>query len=481
VGSRVSNRDCSEGYGSRSLLEQKTLTRARFLRLLGAGVGLSVIPGSSLAGLGGAASAQTTGSPTILGGGVYPIGLWWPPPPAQTTTQRYQEIVAAGFNFVIGGNGVTNDTYNSTALNAARTNNLRYVLWDSKLTRVIRESATYTDPQARVRTRINELLQRYGGNTALAGLGLYDEPSTDLFGILGYAREYLQTKNSKQLPWSNLYPYTNNPETLASLGASSYDDYLQRYRSDVKLPFISFDYYPLVSETAITASYFQNWAAVRKYSLQTPRVPSWCFIQSVDFRPTANSYPPRRRPNEAELFWQVNVSLAYGAKGIQYFTYWTPNGNATTQFGEALVSLDGRLTPLYEYTKRANAYLKVIGKVLLPLTSESVVHAGESTLPPGTTAFSADAYVQSSSGSPAIIAKFYKSAGETERHLLVVNRSYSNMASTRLTLRSTVREVYLFNSGTGTFARITPQSGNVLSVSIAPGKAQLYLLRRTTT
>ncbi len=47
-----------------------------------------------------------------------------------------------------------------------------------------------------------------------------------------------------------------------------------------------------------------------------PGVPSWCFIQSVDFSWNDSSYPPRRRPNEAELFWQVNVSLAYGAKGV---------------------------------------------------------------------------------------------------------------------------------------------------------------------
>jgi hypothetical protein len=477
----VSKRDCPEGSGRKSLFEHKRLTRARFLRLLGAGVGLSVIPGSSLAGLGGAASAQTTGSPTILSGGVYPIGLWWPPPPTQTTTQRYQEIAAAGFNFVLGGNGVTNDTYNPTALKAAGANNLRYVLRDSKLTRLIRDYASYSDPQAQMRTRVNELLQRYGGYSALAGLYLYDEPSTDLFGILGYAREYLQAKNSKQLPWANLYPYTNNSETLASLGASSYDDYLQRYRSEVKLPFISFDHYPLVSDTAITASYFQNWAAIRKYSLQSPSVPLWCFIQSVDFRSNDNSYLPRRRPNEAELFWQVNVSLAYGAKGIQYFTYWTPSSDATTQFGEALVTTGGKLTPLYDYAKRVNNYLKVVGKALLPLTTESVVHAGEDPLPPGTTAFSADDYVISSSGSPAILAKFYKSVADTERHLLVVNRSFSNTASTRLTLQSSVGEIYRLNSGTGAFARVTPQSGNVLSLSIAPGKAQLYLLRRTTT
>ncbi len=104
----------SKGNGSqeprRSMFEQ-SLSRARFLQLVGAGVGLSLVP-ASLGGLGGVASAQTAPTPTILGSGRYPIGLYWPPPPSQTTSTRYQQIAAAGFNFVIGGNGVTNDIYN---------------------------------------------------------------------------------------------------------------------------------------------------------------------------------------------------------------------------------------------------------------------------------------------------------------------------------------------------------------------------------
>ena len=459
------------------MVEQKTLSRARFLRLLGAGFGLSLVPGF-LAGLGGVASAQTTGVPTILNGGAYPIGLWWPPPPAQTTTQRYQEIAAAGFNFVIGGNGVTNDTYNPSALKAAGANNLRYVLRDSKLTRFIRDYTSFSDPQAQVRTRVNELLQRYGGYSALAGLYLYDEPSTDLFGIMGYARQYLQTKNSKQLPWANLYPYTKDPDTLASLKASSYDDYLQRYRSEVKTPFISFDHYPLVSDTAITASYFQNWAEIRRVSLQSPSVPSWCFIQSVDFIWNDNSYLPRRRPNEAELFWQVNVSLAYGAKGIQYFTYWTPQSDSAITYGQALVTTAGKLTPLYDYAKRVNAYLKVVGKVLLPLTSKSVVHAGETTLPRGATAFSADGYVASVSGSPVILGSFSAPAGGTGRYLLVVNRSFSAQASTQLSLETSVSKVSELDSTTGLFTGVTlKEPEHSLQVSLDPGKARLYLLQ----
>jgi hypothetical protein len=417
----------------------------------------------------------------MLSGDTYPIGLWWPPPPTETTIERYKEIAAAGFNFVIGGNGVTNDSYNPAALKAAGANDLRFVLADDTLTRIIRNNAYYSDPEAEVRRRIEGLLQRYRRDPALAGLFLWDEPSSELFGILGHAREVLQGLNGELLPWADDFPYTKNP---IMLGTSTYEEYLRLYVDEVKPSFISFNHYPLVSSTEITPNYFLNWAEIRRFSLQAG-VPSWVFIQSVDFRWTGDIYDPRRRPNEDEIFWQVNVSLAYGAKGIQYFTYWTPNSDEGAQFGEALVSLDGGLTPLYDYAKAVNEYLKVVGKALLPLTSESVVHAGEDPLPIGATAFGPDpaeaGYIESTSGSPVILGKFLQSSIEDERYLLVVNRSFTSEAQPRLKLYPSLQEVLKLDSGTGTFGPVDQQEYNeyVLQPSIAAGRAELYLLRRT--
>ena len=38
----------------------------------------------------------------------------------------------------------------------------------------------------------------------------------------------------------------------------------------------------------------------------------------------AMPHGPYRDPTEAELAWQVHHALAFGARGISYFTYWTP-------------------------------------------------------------------------------------------------------------------------------------------------------------
>ena len=500
----MSERNASHDLG-RSLLEQK-LSRLRFLRLVGTGVGISFMP-AFLASLGAASSAQTitTGKPTILSGEEYPIGLWSPPPPTETTEERYQEIAAAGFTFVVGGNGIQDDSTNTAALAAATATKLKFLLTDRTLRRKIRDSTaganvasahqggatpsllrqTFTngkprpstsrttpeatpDPRDEVRLRIKRLLNLYTGYPALAGLNLYDEPSRDLFGIVGYAREVLQGLAPNELPYVNVWPsYASN----SALGTSTYEEYLRLYLSEVAPPLLCFDHYPLLERTEITSDYFYNWAVMRRYALQAG-IPSWVFIQSADFGGEGASISKRRRPNEAEILWQINVSLAYGAKGIQYFTYWTP---AVTHFGEALVSRDGVLTPLYNYAKRANNYLRVVGKVLLPLTSDSVAHANEEPLPHGATAFKADRYVRSTSGSPVILGKFRKPTGGTDRYLLAANRSFAKEAKTKITLSGSVRKVFKLDSQTGTFASVAQQG--TLKLRIAPGGARLYLLR----
>jgi len=483
----------------RSLWEQN-LTRTRFLRLAGTGLGLSITPSSLTFWRGVPAFASTS---PLLSDGQYPIGLFWPPPPDQTTVERYQEIAAADFNFVIGGNGVTNDSTNPAALDAAAACNLRFLLVDGRLRNTIHNStaaastsvqktqeasimqslltrantgsthratisATSADSREDVRLRILRLMELYGGYPSLAGLSLYDEPSRELFGIVGYAKEVLQGLAAEQLPYVNIWP---SYASLSALGTSSYEEYLSLYLSEVNPPLLSFDHYPLLSGMQITANYFYNWALIRRYSLQAG-IPSWAYIQSAEFGGSGTGISYRRSPNAAEIRWQINVSLAYGAKGVQYFTYWTP---ISTGFVESLVSRDGVLTPLYTYAKRANNRLKVVGKVLLPLTSESVVHANENPLPKGARAFKADGYIKSVSGSSVILGRFRDPAGGTERYLLVTNRSFANAAQTVLSLSGSVSKVLELDNQTGAFVSVAQQGS--IPLSIAPGGARLYLLR----
>ena len=495
-------------------LPQRRLSRAHFLRLAGAGVGLSL---TSLAASERASKAQTTSlaEPDILTSGAYPVGIWGPPPPQETTPERYKQIKDAGFNFVIGGNGVTTDRHNPAALDAAAANGLAFLLVDRTLREIIdgntqtsstsseeteapsvmqlpveqREAqspsstateATTTGPRDAIRQRITELLQSYGNHPALAGINMKDEPHRKLFGLLEFAKnEILQQAAGTELPYVNIWPSYASPQY--ALGTSSYEKYVQLYCSEVKPKVLCFDHYPLLSKTEITPGYFYNWAVIRKYS-RLFDIPSWVFIQSVGFDGSAVGMTKRRTPNEHEIFWQINVSLAYGAKGIQYFTYWTPN-NPDVPYQDALISKNEPFepTPRYYYAQNANNYLSVVGKVLLPLTSESVVYAKEGKrLPRGAKAFKPDSYVKAVDGSRVILSRFLDESVETaDRYLFVANRSFLKAAETKLTLTDLVSGVSEINSETGqpepvTLTGTPPRN---LLVKVAPGRARLYWLQ----
>jgi hypothetical protein len=440
------------------------------LHLLGAGAFLALAP-ASLSVLAARPSIAEALEPEILSKeGEYPIGVWWPPPPSQTREERYAEIKGAGFNFVIGGNGVTTTELHPRALEAAAHNGLRYVITDNILQNALQGEVS-PDRQDAVTKRLERLLGDHGAHQALAGLNLYDEPNSRLFGILAYAKRELQRLAPEELPYINVWPSYAAPRAL---GARTYREYLNRYLSTVSPPLLSFDHYPLLAK-GITSDYFANWVQVRNFSREMG-VPSWGFIQSVGFAGSRVGLARRRRPTQAEIFWQINVALAYGAKGIQYFTYWTPESDQQVQFGSALITRDGQRTLLYRYATNANRYLKVIGKQLLALESESVVHARTRRLPRGVREFKEDTYVRSVAGSPLILGRFGSRTTPTERHLLVANHSYANRATSRLTLTGAVKEVHEIDPTSGARVRVDLQGTRELRFTIEPGRARLYVL-----
>jgi hypothetical protein len=344
-----------------------------------------------------------------------------------------------------------------------------------------------SDLQQKIRERVQYLRDRYAppemstDYPALAGINLFDEPSKKVFGRLKFAKIEVSDRfaDDRDLPYANFLP---SYAARGRMGTRTYGEYLDLYLKGVRPPLLSFDHYPLSMQNRITPDYFSNWAAIRSRALKY-RIPSWIFIQSVDFRGTVIS-PPRRRPNKAELYWQVNVSLAYGAKGIQYFTYWTPDdyvkGNMTLQYGEALISREtGQPTQTYDRAREVNEYLRKVGKQLLPLTSEAVMHTGVKKPKPGVQPFKANNYVKAVSGDRVILGKFRGTEEEPERYFLVVNHSLAELADTELTLTGSVTKVSRFDVATGNYIVLTTPEGTPLrnlSLVLEPGRAELYKL-----
>jgi len=399
----------------------------------------------------------------LTGGPEFPIGLFWPPHPYASTAERYAEIKAAGFDFVISGNYAGDGNIFQYQLDLARTAGLQMLISDDIQIRNMSRWFSISDNQAdflsvtpaEAKALYTRARDAYGPYSSLAGFNLYDEPGAGWFGTLGKAVAVSRELAPGLLPYINLFP-------------SNDAAYYRSFVDVVKPSLISFDRYPLLSENREDGDYFHNWAIVRDAALHGD-IPSWVFIQTL-------AYNNHREPSPAELLWQVNVSLAYGAKGIQYFTYWTPEAARGEGFGPALITVDGRRTPRYAAAREINTtWLHQVGRELKPLVSESVVHANETPLPNGTVGFTPTDLVSEISGSPVVVGTFRSRDGSADRWVLVANRSHS--ADARATLRprlSGVSGVGVFNPRTQTYrARGT----GPVQLMLAPGAATLLKLQ----
>jgi hypothetical protein len=449
--------------GNAGQLGETRIGRRTLMRLAGMTTGVLAVPALGK-GIPHAAAATPGPTPDLLRGGTYPIGFWWPPPPQETTAARYAEIADAGFTFVNGGNGVQNLERNTAMLQVAALNGLPAVVVDDRISNI------QNHPRDAWAAVVKATLQDYQQYPAFAGFNIRDEPNASLFSQIGTVNDLLRRFDPKKLGYVNLFPtYANSDQ----LGTPTYQDYLDRYVAESDPGFVSFDHYGLVGPSpGLRPDYFYNWVLVRNKALQAD-LPFWGFI-------LACAHFNYRLPTEAELLWQINVGLAYGCKGIQYFTYWTPEPPEI--FREALVSRDGELLPLYYAAQRVNNdHLRPMGKQLLHLTSESVTHFGEAEPPMGVEIFTGDDWVTSAEGSAAILSRFGDEQGSDKRWLLVTNRSFDSAATTALTLPPTLGALFEFDTSRDeyTLARTddTPD-GQVLQVNLSPGGARLYRLHR---
>jgi hypothetical protein len=124
------------------------------------------------------------------------------------------------------------------------------------------------------------------------------------------------------------------------------------------------DHYPQMKPDVDTRSkYCADLSVMRKHSLKAG-IPFWNFFNVMP-------YGPHSDPTEGQLRWQTYTSIAYGAKGVLYFCYYTPAGGEFPK-GGAIIARDGTPTRHYGEAQRINAELKNLGPTLMKMKSLGV-------------------------------------------------------------------------------------------------------------
>jgi hypothetical protein len=285
-----------------------------------------------------------------------------------------------------------------------------------------------------------------GGYESFVGLHVYDEPSVGQLPDLATVLDIIRDIDPDCLPYVNHLPGFDYQAAVEHL--------------DPEL--LSFDRYPILAQGE-DGGYLRNWADVREAALPDD-IPTWAYVQSVGY--TAHAVPTRD-----DLYWQVNISLAFGCKGIQYFTYWTPDPARGENFTGGILTVEGERTPLYDHTTEVNSYLAPLGKQLLPLTSTAVQAANIDPVPDGLVAFVPDDDLLRVDGDAVVLGRF--SGPDEHRYVLVAN--YSRHDSADVTLRANdagIEKVAVFDPTQETWQN----QGQRFRVSLQAGRAALVRL-----
>jgi hypothetical protein len=180
-------------------------------------------------------------------------------------------------------------------------------------------------------------------------------------------------------------------------------------------------------------------------------IPFWAFaLSSSHF-----DYPI---PTLTHLRFQMFSNLAYGAQGLQYFTYFQP-----TFISAQVAPIDGNgnKTTAWYVIQQMNAEIKGLSPVFLGATVQSVGHTG--SLPTGTTAYTNSAPINSLTTSGSSGAVVSRLVNGSNNYLVVVNRDINNTMTLTITADATKNISAVSKNGTK-----TALTSGYLSRTVAP-------------
>lgn len=384
----------------------------------------------------------------------YPISYWVGPPKDFNTLASWQRVKDCNFT-VAGQYGGYSVEDNRKLLDFCQQVGLKAMIVDGRTSWESALDDGFSE-------QIKALVADYGSHPATYGYYILDEPSAQLFPALAKVSQELQRQDPRHLPYINLLPTYASPEQL---GTPSYAEHLDRFLSTVKPAVLSYDHYALMKDGSDRADYFENLGLIREYGLRYG-VPPWNIILSLP-------HLAYRDPSAGEMRWQVYTSLAYGIKGLMWFTYWTMPEWEKEFGGTAIVNPKGEPARLYPIVKQLNGEVRVLGKTLLGLTSTGVFHTG--SIPRGCERLGVDAPVQLPEDQPLLIGFFVDAQGQ--QYALVVNRDHARPAEVVLSLKPHVTGLAVVSPADGSAQPLAVEKGRA-ALSLAPGDGRL--LRLTT-
>jgi hypothetical protein len=266
------------------------------------------------------------------------IGFWSDPPADDKMEEHYKDIADANFTFVLSCFGATTPDAVQRELKLCEKFDLKAVVSMAGLP-----------------------ADKLPDSTNCWGYFVADEPGPGAFPSLSNTLASIAIARPGKFGYVNLLP---DYAPAWALGSSNYADHVSRFIKETHPAVISMDFYPTFKPSGEDRAGYCRCLEVMRTQSVAAGIPFWNFFNTMPFGAHSD-------PTEAQLRWQMFTSLAYGAKGLMYFCYWTPAGDEFPK-GGAIIQRDGTKTRHYEEAKRINHVIKNLGPTLMLLTSTGV-------------------------------------------------------------------------------------------------------------
>lgn len=334
----------------------------------------------------------------------FPILAWYSLKPPLDTKEKFIEMRDAGFNLSLSFYNSIDDV--KASLESAAGTGIKLLVFSPEL-----------------EWNVEHYVSEVGDYPALAGYFILDEPNVDY--IRGYCKAQAQKikKYASSKPvYINLLPNYALPEQM---GVESYEEYLETAVNNLLVDFISFDHYP-VTYTGFHENYYENLEMVSRLAKKINK-PFWGFARVV------NENCPN--PTKASIGIQIYSNIAYGAQGIEYYTY-TSKGLSHKINYIAPLDSTGVRTYVYDCLKEVNKKVHAFSSLFIRMNVKDVIHVGQVPISCKgvfeSTAVPQVSLQEQSNGEGFVVSYFVNNGGN---YIMVVNKDIEKSQSFHLTAR----------------------------------------------